>query len=167
MGVSGLHTQTSDGKVHMHRKGAAEIILDLCSLWMDFDCNVHRLTSEKVWSNYCIICCTCQLFKTSKAAVICKSLHKFLHSCEGAIIFIYWYLASFLQRDELGKVIEGMAALMLRCIAFAHHLIEELEVPLGKRLRPTDRHMRIIDLFFWPLLVSRYISHWINRPASY
>jgi len=60
-----------------------------------------------------------------------------------------------------------MAALTLRCIAFAHCLIEELEGLLGKRLRPTGRHMRIIDLFFWPLLVSRYISYWINRLASY
>ncbi len=41
-------------------------------------------------------------------------------------------MASFLQKDELRKVIEGMAALTLRCIAFAHRLIEESEVPIGE-----------------------------------
>ncbi len=41
-------------------------------------------------------------------------------------------MASFLQKDELRNVIEGMAALTLRCIAFAHCLIEESEVPIGE-----------------------------------
>ncbi|KAH8960841.1 hypothetical protein BDL97_05G018100 [Sphagnum fallax] len=79
---AGVVFKTSDGKVHVHWKGAAEIILDLCSFWMDSDSIVQNLTSEK--------------------------------------------------KDELRKVIEGMAALTLRCIAFAHCVIEESEVPIGE-----------------------------------
>jgi magnesium-transporting ATPase (P-type) len=86
---AGVVFKTSDGKVHVHWKGAAEIILDLCSSWMDSDSIVYSLTSEKVWPDLCIMCCTCQCLKTSKAAVICMSLHKFLHSCEGALRFLY------------------------------------------------------------------------------
>lgn len=59
-------------------------------------------------------------------------LHKFLHLYE-CIRFLYSYLSSFLQKYELTqKVIEGMVAQTLRCIAFAHYLMEESQVPIGE-----------------------------------
>ncbi len=47
--------QTKDGDVHVHWKGAAEIILELCSKWMDSEKLVH-MTREKVCIGFCISC---------------------------------------------------------------------------------------------------------------
>ncbi|CAM6053706.1 unnamed protein product [Sphagnum tenellum] len=73
--------ETKDGDVHVHWKGAAEIILGLCSKWMDSEKLVH-MTPEK--------------------------------------------------EDELRRTIEGMAALKLRCIAFAHRVVKKSEIPIGE-----------------------------------
>lgn len=36
------------GEVHIHWKGAAEIILDSCTAWLDTDGSKHAMTPEKV-----------------------------------------------------------------------------------------------------------------------
>ncbi len=54
LGVFGFNTQTFDGKVHAHWKGAIKIILNLFLSWIDFNCIVHRLTS-KVCPNFCTL----------------------------------------------------------------------------------------------------------------
>jgi hypothetical protein len=38
-------------EVHIHWKGAAEIILDSCTSWLDTDGSKHSMTSEKVNSS--------------------------------------------------------------------------------------------------------------------
>jgi Ca2+-transporting ATPase len=73
--------ETKDGDVHVHWKGAAEIILGSCSKWMDSE-KVVDMTPEK--------------------------------------------------EDELRRTIEGMAALKLRCIAFAYRVVEKSEIPIGE-----------------------------------
>lgn len=37
-----------DSDVHVHWKGAAEIVLALCTSWIDADGSIHELTSDKV-----------------------------------------------------------------------------------------------------------------------
>jgi hypothetical protein len=36
------------------------------------------------------------------------------------------------KEDELRRTIEGMAALKLRCIAFAYRVVEKSEIPIGE-----------------------------------
>jgi P-type Ca2+ transporter type 2C len=37
-----------DSNVHVHWKGAAEIVLALCTSWHDVDGTTHEMTTEKV-----------------------------------------------------------------------------------------------------------------------
>ncbi len=53
-----------------------------------------------------------------------------LHNCHSMVSLLN--LASALQEDELRRTIEGMAALKLRCIAFAYRLVEKSEIPIGE-----------------------------------
>ncbi|CAK9225427.1 unnamed protein product [Sphagnum troendelagicum] len=79
---AGVVFRSRDGGVQVHWKGAAEMILDQCTAWLDSDGSTYPLTPEKI--------------------------------------------------AEWRKVIEGMAALTLRCIAFAYSPIEESEVPTNE-----------------------------------
>jgi Ca2+-transporting ATPase len=79
---AGVVFRSRDGEVQVHWKGAAEMILDQCTAWLDSDGSTYPLTPEKI--------------------------------------------------AEWRKVIEGMAALTLRCIAFAYSPIEESEVPTNE-----------------------------------
>jgi Ca2+-transporting ATPase len=79
---AGVVFRSHDGEVQVHWKGAAEMILDQCTAWLDSDGSTYPLTPEKI--------------------------------------------------AEWRKVIEGMAALTLRCIAFAYSPIEESEVPTNE-----------------------------------
>lgn len=56
-----------------------------------------------------------------------------LHNCHSMVSLLN--LASALQEDELRRTIEGMAALKLRCIAFAYRLVEKSEIPIGEEAR--------------------------------
>jgi P-type Ca2+ transporter type 2C len=37
-----------DSNVHVHWKGAAEIVLSLCTSWHDVDGTIHEMTTDKV-----------------------------------------------------------------------------------------------------------------------
>jgi len=75
----------SDTEVHIHWKGAAEIILDLCKTWIDSSGSVQEMTP--------------------------------------------------IQVDENKKIIEGMAAATLRCIAFAYRTCDLHNVPVDEEQR--------------------------------
>ncbi|KAK1267872.1 Calcium-transporting ATPase 9, plasma membrane-type [Acorus gramineus] len=68
-----------DSVVHIHWKGAAELVLASCKSWLDIDGTLKSLDQDKV--------------------------------------------------DELKRVIEGMAARSLRCVAFAYRLYDMDNVP--------------------------------------
>lgn len=82
---AGVVYKLSGDIVQVHWKGAAEIILDLCTKWVTSDDSIEVLTDEKT--------------------------------------------------EEIKRVIEGMAAKSLRCIAFAYKAISEGEVPLDEEER--------------------------------
>lgn len=75
----GVALKKSPSEVHIHWKGAAEIILDLCSTWMDNSGVVQEMNSSK--------------------------------------------------SDEFKKIIEGMAAATLRCVAFAYRTCDLESIP--------------------------------------
>jgi len=45
----GLALKKSETEVHIHWKGAAEIILGLCKTWIDSSGSVQEMTPNKVW----------------------------------------------------------------------------------------------------------------------
>lgn len=81
----GVALKRSDSEVHIHWKGASEIILDLCKTWIDRSGSVQEMTPTKV--------------------------------------------------DENKKIIEGMAAATLRCIAFAYRTCDLHNVPVDEEQR--------------------------------
>jgi P-type Ca2+ transporter type 2C len=92
----------SDDGVHIHWKGAAEIVLSSCKRWLSIEGSVQPMSAEKViyrsWLVYLIICC-------------------------------YLRLGLHLQYDEFKKSIEDMGANSLRCVAFAYCPCEAEVIP--------------------------------------
>jgi len=92
-------------EVHIHWKGAAEIVLASCTGWLDENGSIQPMTPNQVrfpvrkplFCNFC--------FKRFPETVVS------------------------LQMDEFKKFIEDMAAGSLRCIAFAYRLYDLEKVP--------------------------------------
>ncbi len=87
-----------------------------------------------------------------------------LHNCHSMVSLLN--LASALQEDELRRTIEGMAALKLRCIAFAYRVVKKSEIPIGEEALANWQTPEndLILLGIAGIKVS--FSHPIKMPAS-
>ena len=90
-----------DSDVHVHWKGAAEIVLALCTSWLDVDGSTHEMTPDKV--NYI------QHVFRFNSVVPCLNL-----------VF---------QANQFKKFIEDMAEQSLRCVAFAYRNLDLKDIP--------------------------------------
>lgn len=85
----------------MHWKGAAEIVLALCTNWLDAEGSTHEMTPDKVNDIH-------NLFGFN-SIIPCLSL-----------VF---------QANHFRKYIEDMAEQSLRCVAFAYRNLDSKDIP--------------------------------------
>ncbi|XP_042400097.1 calcium-transporting ATPase 5, plasma membrane-type-like [Zingiber officinale] len=95
----GVAINLADSTVHVHWKGAAELILAACTRWIDIDGSIQMLNPEKA--------CLILLIPSTNI----------------------WLTSLIIQVDEFKKSIEIMAAKSLRCVAFAYKMYDHDRVP--------------------------------------
>jgi Ca2+-transporting ATPase len=90
-----------DSDVHVHWKGAAEIVLALCTNWLDVDGSIHEMTPDKA-----------------------NHLEHFLR-----FNYLVPCLTLVFQANQFKEYIEDMAEQSLRCVAFAYRNLDPKDIP--------------------------------------
>jgi Ca2+-transporting ATPase len=85
----------------VHWKGAAEIVLALCTNWLDVDGSIHKMTPDKA-----------------------NHLEHFLR-----FNYVVPCLTLVFQANQFKKYIEDMAEQSLRCVAFAYRNLDPKDIP--------------------------------------
>ncbi|KAK1615397.1 hypothetical protein QYE76_020914 [Lolium multiflorum] len=97
----GVAVTGRDSDVHVHWKGAAEIVLALCTNWLDVDGSIHEMTPDKA-----------------------NHLEHFLR-----FNYVVPCLTLIFQANRFKKYIEDMAEQSLRCVAFAYRNLDPKDIP--------------------------------------
>ncbi|KAM0837684.1 hypothetical protein ACQ4PT_061470 [Festuca glaucescens] len=97
----GVAVNGRDSDVHVHWKGAAEIVLALCTNWLDVDGSIHEMTPDKA-----------------------NHLQHFLR-----FNYVAPCLTLVFQANQFKKYIEDMAEQSLRCVAFAYRNLDPKDIP--------------------------------------